>query len=105
MLFSRLKTALECLLNYYLHLTGVRHMNTQDNLPIVNNLGSGAKLIEAVCSEILLETPSLQFTDLPHGGNLLVIESKSSIKKLLPVQYTKFACGSVAVGAHILHIA
>ena len=113
---ARLQRALCLLLDFYPHLTGRLQLNANDGTPEVSRLGSGAELLEAVCSTCLDDSFSLsaneggqlRVTDLPEGGNAMLAPFDPSMEAvlsspLLTVQHTRFRCGSVALGVRTLH--
>ena len=110
--FARLQSALARLLDYYPHLTGRIVLNTDDNSPEVQNIGTGANLVEATCDAALDEIPHsgprLKVTDLPNGGIDLLPVFEPVVGSIYPcaplsVQHTRFACGSVALGFRVSH--
>lgn len=118
---ERLQRSLERLLDYYPHLTGRIVIDQDDQSARIEQLGTGAKLVTADCSDPLeaLETtteddkpgslPRLIISNLPAGGNALLppldfTPGAISHNAILTVQHTRFACGSVAVGIRIPHI-
>ncbi|GMF30017.1 unnamed protein product [Phytophthora lilii] len=118
---DRLKRALNYLLNYYPHLTGRIVIDPKDHSPQIDQLGAGAKLVSAECSEPLKafevvdeddqpgSSPRLIGTSLPDGGNALVppfdpTEEGAASDSILTVQHTRFACGGVSIGIRLRHI-
>ncbi|KAI9988702.1 hypothetical protein PInf_022160 [Phytophthora infestans] len=83
---DRLRRALERLLDFYPHLTGRILVDPVDKAPRIEQLGAGAKLVSAQCSEPLTSfetvkddgqsesSPQLIVTNLPDGGNALLPE-------------------------------
>lgn len=118
--FNRLQRALEHLLDYYPHLTGRIVIDPKDQSPQIEQLGAGAKLVSAQCSEPLKSfeivtdddkpgsSPRLIGTSLPDGGNALLppfdpTEAGATLDPNLTVQHTRFACGGVSIGLRLRH--
>ncbi|EEY70609.1 uncharacterized protein PITG_06068 [Phytophthora infestans T30-4] len=118
---DRLRRALERLLDFYPHLTGRILVDPVDKAPRIEQLGAGAKLVSAQCSEPLTSfetvkddgqsesSPQLIVTNLPDGGNALLpefdaTEAGAGRDAILTVQHTRFACGSVSVALRLRHI-
>ncbi|GAA86663.1 hypothetical protein RIB2604_01703770 [Aspergillus luchuensis] len=111
---GRLLRALALVLDYYPHLTGRLHFDPRSHRPKIVSLGLGAELLEARCSlrldDIKSKSNRLLLTDLPDSGNALLPPFDSTIEgvcrdPILAIQHTRFACGSVALGIRIHHIA
>ncbi|KAL6054710.1 Transferase [Balamuthia mandrillaris] len=119
---ERLARALALLLDYYPHLTGRLQINPSDKTPEISQLGTGAELFIAQCSE-RLDTfcPSLYageeqhatgrilMKDLPAAGNALLAPFDPTLEgvcrdPIFVVQHTRFACGGVALGVRLHHI-
>lgn len=110
---GKLRVALAQLLDYYPHLTGRLELDPSNGSPFIHNLGSGASLYQAECSERLdsfslsSNSTNISLAELPGAGNDLLPPfdhtsySKSSI---LAIQHTRFACGSVVLGIRSLHM-
>ncbi|KAA8910845.1 hypothetical protein TRICI_004033 [Trichomonascus ciferrii] len=111
---ERLHRALSYVLNYYPHLTGRLHYSESYNPELVR-LGSGGELIVAKCNSRLEDLRSskndrLVVTDLPSSGADLTPLFDPTMEGLcrdpiLTVQHTRFACGGVALGVRINHMA
>ncbi|KAG6596045.1 Omega-hydroxypalmitate O-feruloyl transferase [Phytophthora cinnamomi] len=118
---DRLRAALSRLLNYYPHLTGRIVINPKDQAPQIEQIGAGAKLVVAQCSEPLKtfessseddepgSAPRLMGANLPGGGNALVppfdpTEAGAARDAILTAQHTRFACGGVSVALRLRHI-
>jgi hypothetical protein len=119
---ARLKRAAERVLDYYPQLTGRLQFNASSNAPEIGQLGSGALLVEATCSNRRLDSlhdesvgtttsccKRLTVLHLPDGGNALLAPFDSSSdgvcrEPLLSIQHTRFQCGSVALGIRIHHL-
>ncbi|KAG6596047.1 Anthranilate N-benzoyltransferase protein 1 [Phytophthora cinnamomi] len=118
---DRLRKALSRLLDYYPHLTGRVVMDPNDRTPRIEQLGKGAKLFTAECSQPLAafeavgdddapsSLPRLIVTNLPDGGNALLpsfdpTEAGLTRDPILAVQHTRFACGGVSIGFCLRHI-
>ncbi|OWZ16067.1 hypothetical protein PHMEG_00010193 [Phytophthora megakarya] len=118
---DRLRRAICRLLDYYPHLTGRIIINPEDQSPQIEQLGAGAKLVTAQCTEPLKSfevvsgddkpgsTSRLIGTNLPDGGNALLppfdpTEAGAACDSILTVQHTRFACGGVSIGLRLRHI-
>ncbi|KAF5236479.1 hypothetical protein FANTH_11247 [Fusarium anthophilum] len=113
---DRLRRALCRLLDYYPHLTGRLHFDPNTNAPEIISLGTGAEFLEARCSERLDSIASqstsgrLLITNMPGGGNDLLAPFDPSTEgvcrdPIFSVKHTQFACGGVALGIRLHHIA
>jgi hypothetical protein len=109
---SRMKRALELLLDHYPHLGGRLRLDAQTGRRKIDRLGSGATFHEAYIPESLSTfiTSSQPFSlaNFPEGGNELLppyCPTEQSVQKdaILAVQHTRFSCGSAALGIRILH--
>ncbi|KAG3115724.1 hypothetical protein PI124_g5785 [Phytophthora idaei] len=115
------RRALERLLNYYPHLTGRILIGPDNKSPRIKQIGAGAKLVSAQCSEPLRSfesvadngqpgsSPRLIVPNLPGGGNTLLpefdpTEAGAAHDAILTVQHTRFACGGVAIALRLRHI-
>ena len=112
---SCLREALCRLLDYYPHLTGRLHFDTETNAPSITALGTGAELIEARCSKRLDDeafrgsSGRILVTHLPGSGETLVAPFDSTTEgvcrdPILSVKHTRFACGGVVLGIRVHHI-
>ncbi|KAI3324315.1 transferase family-domain-containing protein [Xylariaceae sp. AK1471] len=111
---NRLLQALCRLLDYYPHLTGRFHFNTENNTPEITALGTGGELIEARCGKQLDDIASLSssgrilITNLPGSGVRLFAPFDPTTEgvchdPMFTVQHTRFACGGVALGIRLPH--
>ena len=90
-------------------------MDQISNRRSLHQFGSGVTVVEAEyhktlasCSVPREGRPQLCLSELPGGGNDLLVPFDSSFQAvcegpLLSIQHTRFACGSVALGFRILH--
>ncbi|GMF40114.1 unnamed protein product [Phytophthora fragariaefolia] len=118
---DKLRAALTRLLDYYPHLTGRIVVDPKNQSPQIEQLGVGAKLVSARCSEPITafefaseedkpgSAPRLIGTKLPNGGNDLLppfdpTEAGAARDAILTVQHTLFACGGVSIGLRVRHI-
>lgn len=118
---DRLRAVLSRLLDYYPQLTGRIVIDPKGQRPQIEQLGTGAKLLSAQCSEPLKafevvseddnpgSTPRLIGTNLPGRGNALLpsfdpTEAGAARDAILTVQRTRFACGGVSIGIRLRHI-
>ncbi|KAF5388475.1 hypothetical protein D9757_004644 [Collybiopsis confluens] len=108
---ERLQAASELLLDYYPHLTGRLHVKN-DGAYAVTDVGAGAELLIAQCSEPLDAFTSssgrILLLDLPDGGNDLLAPFEPTLESvsrgpLFTIQHTRFACGSVGIGVRLPH--
>jgi hypothetical protein len=113
---DHLRRALCHLLDYYPHLTGRLHFDPNTNAPEIIGLGTGGELLEAHCSERLDSIASrstsggLLITNMPGGGSHLLAPFDPSTEgvcrdPIFSVKHTRFACGGVALGIRLHHIA
>lgn len=119
---ERLRRALHRLLDYYPHLTGRFVISPRDQTPQIEHLGEGGELISAQCDAPLSafdgvseddepgSPPRLIASNLPAGGNALLPPFDPSVEgmsrePILTLQHTRFACGGVALGLRLRHIA
>ncbi|KAI9637469.1 transferase [Dioszegia hungarica] len=109
---DRLHTAISYLLNYYPHLSGRFRIDTAAGKHVIDRHGTGALLHEAT-----IDVPLSSYTkagvysilDQPGAGNYLLAPYDSSLEALgrdpiFTVQYTRYACGGVALGIRCPHI-
>jgi hypothetical protein len=111
---TKLRKALQYLLDSYPHLTGRLHVDPTSNRRTLHQFGSGVDLIEARCCKILVSLTQprlgqrLCLSDLPDGGNeLLALWQSDEVKHsgpLLSIQHTRFECGAVSLGIRISHV-
>lgn len=108
--WRRLQRAIECVLDYYPHLTGrlVLHKN---GIREIDALGTGAEFVLAESKKRLEDfhgNDRLGLLDLPDAGNALLPPLNMApdavfTNALLTIQHTRFACGSVALGVRLPH--
>jgi hypothetical protein len=115
---SRLRQALEHLLDYYPHLTGRLQLIQPDRsqFPTIGNLGKGAELVVAECSTTLDEVAArdgaqgrILAENLPDYGRALLTQPECTIEgiqrdPILMVQHTRFACGGVSLSITLHHM-
>ncbi|PYI05560.1 hypothetical protein BO78DRAFT_419534 [Aspergillus sclerotiicarbonarius CBS 121057] len=108
-----LRAALALVLDYYPHLTGRLHFDSNSHTPEIVGLGTGAELLTAHCSlrldDIKSKSGRILMTSLPGSGSSLLPAFDPTIEgvcrdPILAMQHTCFACGSVALGIRIHHI-
>jgi hypothetical protein len=112
---DRLEQAVSCVLDHYPHLTGRLQFDKRTKSPEIVRLGTGCELYVAKCNArieelISHESGRLLVTDLPGCGADLTPPFDPSLEgvcrdPILAIQHTRFACGGVALGIKIHHIA
>ena len=114
---TRLRHAFSRLLDYYPHLTGRFQTNPDSKAYDIGQLGTGGEVIEAECSTTLDDISAqdrksgrIIVTNLPDCGQALIPASKPTMEAfyrdpIIALKHTRFACGGVAVGLRVHHIA
>jgi hypothetical protein len=110
---TKLRKALQYLLDSYPHLTGRLNVDPTSNRRTLRDFGSGVDLIEARCCRSLVSLTQprrrLCLSDFPNGGNELLAPWQSDLEAmcrgpLLSIQHTRFECGAVSLGIRISHV-
>jgi hypothetical protein len=111
---TKLRKALQYLLDSYPHLTGRLHVDPTSNRRTLHDFGSGVDLTEARCCKTLISLTQPQLgrlclSDFSDGGNELLVPWQSDLEvmcrgPLLPIQHTRFECGAVSLGIRISHV-
>lgn len=113
----KLKDAMGRVLDYYPHLTGRLCIDPESGTHQINNLGSGAELLQAECQSELRdftthrdddEDGEIQLLKFPRGGNDLLAPYEMDLESVsngpvMTIQHTTFACGGVSLGIRVLH--
>lgn len=113
----RLQQAMGFLLDNYPHLTGRFQQDPQSKTFEIAKFGSGAWLLLAKCDATLdaiaasnIRTGRINTENLPQGGESLTPPFDATIEgvcrdPILAIQHTVFACGGIALGIRIHHMA